>query len=433
MKNTVTIFGICALLVIPVEIQAQGSGTTVMDFLNIGVSAKSSATGGALSAICDGPVSSYYNPAGLSVIDNYQVAGMHTEWYQDLRYEYLGWGMPVGGSGGFGLSFSYLTYGSIEAYSETGVSLGKVNAYDMALNLSYGHRIYKNLSLGLGIKGVTEKLDDVSAKGIAGDFGLQYRQYRFAAGLSVMNFGPHLKYGDISYPLPTTINAGVSYKPFGPSLSVILGGRLPTRGDFSFRTGLEYSYDNVFMLRGGYDTEQNFDGKGGLSFGAGINVYNHNLDYAYNMNDIMGGTHQISFVFKFGKTRSGNKTSEPAYSRIDNNTVQETYTEENDITTPVKEEDVSVQESYTEPVSELSDNSEVTTKTYQVCAARYHNKESAQKHVETLKKFGVDSHLYYDGAKEYRVVLKETDKISKAENIKQDFEKKGVFCFIHEL
>jgi hypothetical protein len=65
--------------------------------------------------------------------------------------------------------------------------------------------------------------------------------------------------------------------------------------------------------------------------------------------------------------------------------------------------------------------------------ARYQNEPSAQKHIVTLKKFGIKAWLYYDGTKEYRVVVGETEKLSKAERIKSKFDKDGVFCFIQEL
>lgn len=435
MKILTAITGIFAILITPVCALAQGTGLTAMDFLNIGVSARSSATGGAFSAIADGPVSSFYNPAGLASIENYQIAGMHTEWFQDLRYEYLGCGLPLGNWGGLGLSFSYLSYGSIESYSETGVSTGNVDAHDMALNLSYGHRITDRFYLGLGVKGVSENLDNTSAKGFAGDFGLQYRTYKYLAGISVMNFGPKMKYEAISAPLPTTVNAGISYKPFGSDLAIMLGASLPAYGEFAIKTGLEYNYENLIMLRTGYDSGRNLNDKSGISFGGGINVSNHNLDYAYNINDMMGGTHQISFVFKFGNSRKSVNSRKQKPAQMNIVTVQENYTVPNNEITEqeintVPAENISVQESYTDTSEDKSVKPE---KSYQVCVARYSSEASAKKHIKTLKKFGVKAWLYYDGAKEYRVVVGETEKLSKAEKIKSKFDKDGVFCFIQEL
>jgi len=423
------------ILIIPVYTLAQGTGSAAVDFLNIGVSAKSSATGGAFSAIADGPVSSFYNPAGLASIENYQIAGMHTEWFQDLRYEYLGCGLPLSDWGGLGLSFSYLSYGTISGYSETGTSTGSIDAHDMALNLSYGHRVTERFYMGLGVKGISEKLDNISASGIAGDFGMQYRNYKYLIGLSVMNFGPKLKYDASSAALPTTVNAGVSYLPFGSDLSIMVGGSLPVYGEFSLKTGLEYSYENMIMLRTGYDTGHNIDGSSGISFGGGINVSNHNLDYAYNINDLMGGTHQISFVFKFGNPRKPGNDESPTPLRLNEAPVQDSYTPlENNIsaeeiyTVPIGQ--IEVQENYTEPQKEKP---EPIAKRYQVCAARYQNESSAQKHIVTLQKFGVKAWLYYDGTKEYRVVVGEADRLSKAEKMKSGFDKEGIFCFISEI
>jgi len=176
------------------------------------------------------------------------------------------------------------------------------------------------------------------------------------------------------------------------------------------------------VIRGGYDTRRNYDNKSGMSFGAGINVSNHNLDYAYNINDIVGGTHQISFVFKFGKSRSVKANKNAALTGRKEILGTEIYTR--------PEEEISAMEVYTVSEDSKSDDRE---KRYQVCAARYQNKESAQKHIETLKKFGVKSKLYYDGHKEYRIVLGETDDKSKAEKKKANFEKDGIFCFIQEM
>jgi len=390
---------------------AGGSGSAAVDFLNIGVSAKSTAMGGAFSAIADGPASSFYNPAGLSSINNYQIAGMHTEWLQDLRYEYLGLGLPAGSSGGFGLSFSYLSYGTIQGFSELNASTGNIEAYDMALTLSYGHKITQDLSIGLGLKNVGERLDNVKANGFAGDFGLQYRVSKYHAGLSIMNFGPELRYESASSPLPTTINAGLAYYPLNSSLALITGATFPFHGEFSFKTGVEYSYQNMFMLRSGYDSGNNLDGKSGISFGGGIAMSGHNLDYAYNINDLMGGTHQISFALKFGQPRTRNEYRSSAPKVIKSKPeVEELYT-----VLPSKQEANEVK------------------RIFQVCAARYQNKDSARRHIDTLKKFDISSKLYQDVSGEYRIVIKETDNLSKAEKIKEKYDNKGVFCFVHEL
>jgi hypothetical protein len=189
----------------------------------------------------------------------------------------------------------------------------------------------------------------------------------------------------------------------------MLGTAIPLHAEMTFQAGIEYSYNSLFMLRGGYDLTADHEGSGGFSFGAGIAVSNHSLDYAYNLDDAMGGTHQLSFVFKFGEDRQDDEYS---------------------ISTPVHQEEIAVQESYTDNKIENAPDHKIR---YQICAAKYQNRASAEKHVATLKKLDIASDLYYDGYKEYRVVVGEADDLAKAEKMKSEFEKNGVFCYIQEL
>lgn len=392
-----------AFLVGSTAYAGDGAGSSAMEFLKIGVSARSAATGEAFSAISDGPMSAYYNPAGLSRADNIQIAGMHAEWFQDLRYEYIGLALPVGRAGGLGLSFSYLNFGNIEGYSETNVPIGNISAYDMAMTLSYGHQITGGLSMGIGVKGIGEKLDNVDAFGFAGDIGLQYRYWNYIGGISLMNIGPDIKYETSSSPLPTTVNTGISYFPFGSNLALMAGAAVPFSGDVSFKAGFEYTYQNLMVLRSGYDSQNSIDDNTGLSFGGGLNLTSHSLDYAYNVNSLMGGTHQISFVLRFGQPRE--MAASVSSHKID-------YTHQEDFIGP------------------LEMQVDKSRQKYQVCAGRYNNQDAALKHMDTLKMFGFSAKLIQDGDDEYRVVLKEVKGRKKAEKLKSKYERKGISCFV---
>jgi len=396
---------IIAMMATSTGYSGSGPGTTAVNFLNIGVSARSGATGGAFSAISDGPVSAFYNPAGLARIENTQIAGMHSEWLGDLRYEYLGFASPIKRNGGLGISFSYLTYGRIAGYSETNESIGNIGAYDMAATLSYGHMIRPDLSIGVGFKSFGEKLDNVNAFGIAGDFGFQYNSGRFLTGVSVMNFGPRLKYETSSSPLPTTVNAGASVVPIENGPTLMIGAAMPFSGGVSFKAGLEYSYQNLLVLRSGYDSRDDYDGRSGVSFGGGLNLSSHSLDYAYNINSMFGGTHQISFVFRFGQARE--RADE--YSNV-----------------MIEQED---RDTSSASVGSSGDDRNAR---YFVCAAKYGDKESAIKHIKTLKMFGVSAKLVESGGGEFRVLLKEVKGRAKAEKVKKEFERKRITCYIEK-
>jgi hypothetical protein len=181
------------------------------------------------------------------------------------------------------------------------------------------------------------------------------------------------------------------------------GAAVPFSGDVSLKAGLEYTYQNLMVLRSGYDSQNSIDNNTGLSFGGGLNLTSHSLDYAYNVNSLMGGTHQISFIFRFGQPRE--MAASVSSHKID-------YAYQDDFIGPLE---MRVDES---------------RQKYQVCAGRYNNQDAALKHMDTLKMFGFSSKLIQDGDDEYRVVLKEVKGKKKAEKMKSKYEKKGISCFV---
>jgi len=445
LKRTTLI--LISVLLLSTTAFADGSGSSAADFLNLGVSARAAATGGAFGAIADGPMSSYYNPAGLSQSENYQIAGMHSEWFQDLQYEYLGYSQPVGQKGGFGLSFIYLSMGTINGYDASNNSIGDIAAYDMATVASYGHQMNENLSVGVSGKWINEKLDEVTASGFAGDVGMQYRTYKYKLGLSIMNFGPKMSYENSSSSLPTSISAGMAYYPFGTNLSFLLGSTTPLNGRTSFKTGVEYSYQGLLMFRAGYDSEANYGEQNGFSMGGGIAVSGQNLDYAYNLNDLMGSTHQISFVFKFGKTREKTQSvekssvsyTEPApVTQVASNTPAAPVAQVTPVT-PVASASLDNSGIFDEDFEDSFSNNESTKEVktpeqrYLVIAARYNVRSDADKHASTLSRLGLKAQSYKAGENDYYVVLKQAKNLKKAEKEKSKHEKNGINCEIIPL
>ena len=283
--------------------QASDNGLSVMEFLNISVSARSAGTGEALASLSDGAIASYYNPAGLTMADNYQIAAMHSEWFQDLRYEFVGLAMPAGQSGNLGASFSYLGLGEINGYSSSNLPTGGISAYDWSFGLAYGRRMTERFSLGLGAKIINERLDDVTAFGYAADLGAQYRTNHIGLGLALMNIGPNVKYDQASSPLPSRTQTGLAYWPLDGQLAVLTGVAVPFRGEISVKAGLEYTYANALIVRSGFDSAERYDERSGISIGAGFKISHHSLDYAYNVNSVLGGTHQFSFIWGLGNPR----------------------------------------------------------------------------------------------------------------------------------
>jgi hypothetical protein len=382
-----------------------------MDFLGIGVSARNAGTGEALAALSEGAIASYYNPAGLTMADNYQIAAMHSEWLQDIRYEYLGLAMPAGEKGNLGASFSYLNLGTINGYSSANSPTGGIEAYDWSFGLAYGRKITEPLSLGFGAKIVNERLDNITAYGYAGDLGAQYRAGNIGIGLAIMNIGPNVKYERVSSPLPSRVETGVSYRPWGDQLAILTGVGVPFRGDIAYKAGLEYTYAGALIVRGGFDSAERFDDQSGLSMGAGFKISSHSLDYAYNANSVLGGTHQFSFVARFGEPREAK-----FYSNLQGPRLPASSGAAGNSGTAVSPK------VRTDKAKQL----------YVIYAGKYGNRADAEKHMSALEKFGYSPKIEMVALDDFRVILAKENKRAKADKKMKEFKASGISCFIEE-
>jgi len=470
------------------NISASDNGLSVMDFLNIGVSARNAGTGEALVSLSDGAVASYYNPAGLTMADNYQIAVMHSEWYQDLRYEYLGLAMPTGQNGNLGVSFSYLGFGDINGYSSSNTPTGNIDAFDWSLGAAYGHKITERVSLGLGTKVINERLDDVATYGYAADIGAQYRSNHIGLGLGLRNLGPDVKYDQVSSPLPSTAQAEAAYWPWGDQFAIVTCVGAPFKGDISFKAGIEYAYAGALIVRSGFDSEAQSAGQDGFSMGAGIKISNHSLDYAYNANSVLGGTHQISFVLRLGKPRESihySNVEAPSFSnqvRSEMVAAKETSQENPSPVTPptpvmppaqateqptaqtaatpaTSEAEAPVMPAADAPIAQTINKSAaqgpkepvtqmpakpaaivegkpasriIAKPIYMVCAGRYGSRADAEKYLGALEKFGYSPRIEMVGQNDFRVVLAKESSRSTAEKKLKEYKEKGISCFIEE-
>lgn len=177
MKTTL---GILVILIYGLSGLAQevppGYGTSVP--LDVGIRALG--MGGAYVAIAEGPTASYWNPAGLSGLTDFQVEGMYTDWLGlGINYQYVsiagyppfgGW-RPALGLGGYPLTLGLCWFsvnvtdipwwegsesGTFSTWSHvailsTAVSLSQAPSISVGANVKVYHdRILEGQSLGVG-------------------------------------------------------------------------------------------------------------------------------------------------------------------------------------------------------------------------------------------------------------------------------------------
>ncbi len=303
MKNVVRIVCVVCMCLAVSNAQATDiyskAGTRGLSFLKIGLGARAGAMGESYVAVANDATSVLWNPAGLCDVQGKDVLFSHNQWFEDIRSEYVGTAMRFG-KNGFGLGFILNNVSDIEHRApQTGTLLGLFNAYDVALVGAYGRQVREDLSLGLALKLLYEKMYVYSSSGFACDFGARYHPpvKNVTLAAAIQNVGNMSAMRDEEMSLPLTARAGLAYvletEPLHGDL--LLSADVSKSSDYraTFHTGLEYTFDQRFALRGGYLFGHD---DRGLSAGIGLSFRTYRLDYAYIPFDLdLGNTHRLTF------------------------------------------------------------------------------------------------------------------------------------------
>jgi len=280
-----------------------GTGASSGDFLKISAYSRGMAMGGAWVAVAEGTGALYYNPAGVGRKGVGELSVSHSELLQDLKLENFSIAYPLRNGSGVGLGFSYLGYGSIAGYDVSGNATGDVSAYSLLLAVGFSQRVNSNLSLGVVIKPVFERLGGYSVHTVTADIGLIADLGQFSVGAQLANWGGSVKFMNDRISLPTSFRAGIAYRTLGASSVISLGGSRDGEGLYALSSGIEYRYNQNLTLRTGYSsTLQNRGNAGdGISFGVGLNVQSIGVDYSYRPSGSLDGVHHITASYLFDK------------------------------------------------------------------------------------------------------------------------------------
>ena len=288
----------------------------------------------------------YSNVAGLAFTEKTELIFSQTSWLQYGNKMFsaedavssissFGFSQRIGESGALGFSVMSMDFGSIEI---TTVDLpdGGLGTYSpkfMNMSLSYAKIFSNSIYGGVSVKMISEQISNVGASGVALDAGIQYvtgSADNMKFGISLKNVGPRMSFtGDgLSFrgivgddddykmtveqrsselELPALLNIGMAYD-INFQRHRITGAGTFTSNSFQkdqYRIGAEYSYRDMFMIRGGYTYEEDINnvnstsalsgpsagftlelpmGEGGSTFG---------LDYSYRHTDPFQGSHSI--------------------------------------------------------------------------------------------------------------------------------------------
>ena len=149
-----------------------GTGT----FLQIPVGARGTALGGAFSAIADDPTALFWNPAGITQTRGTAVNASYSAMFAGISHNFAGATFEVGESNKLGVHALNLTSGDIPVttlFDQEGTG-GFYTASDLSIGLTFAGQLTDQFSYGATGKVVSLSIADVSATGIAFDFGTLY-------------------------------------------------------------------------------------------------------------------------------------------------------------------------------------------------------------------------------------------------------------------
>lgn len=311
-------------------------GTAGATELLIPVGSRGTALSGAMNAYATGVDAIYWNPAGVARRTGVEAMFSHLSYIADIGVQYFAVSSNFGDVGTFAVSLRNLSFGDIPittVFQPEGTG-GTFTPTYLTFGLTYSRAFTDRIYGGATVKLVSEKIMRSTASGLAFDFGVQYRsgETGINLGVTLKNIGGGMKYdgpdlerfvnlpnvepGSRQRPLrivsagfefPTTLEIGIAY-PYvindRNKVSVMANFQNANFDADEYRFGLEYDYDNMLYLRGGYAMSQfTTDYIFGPTFGLGLNIpfgdFRLAFDYAYRVTDLFDANQWFTIQFSF--------------------------------------------------------------------------------------------------------------------------------------
>lgn len=302
--------------------------------------ARSSGWAGANTACIRGLEAIHLNVAGSALTRKTELIFARTDLLSGtgISINTFGFSQKIGETGCISLAIMSIDFGEIEI-TTVQMPEGGMGTFHPQFNniaLAYAKEFSNSIFGGVVVKVINEAISDLTASGVALDAGIQYvtgTREHIKFGISMKNVGPTMRFsgdgfsfrgvapdGDdytmtieqrsADFELPSLIKIGAAYDLKLPEdHKVTLAGNF-TSNSFTkdrFHAGLQYSYKNILILRGGYVYEEGLYDENlrttaytGPTAGVSLQIPMNkekgsafSIDYSYRSTFPFNGTHCI--------------------------------------------------------------------------------------------------------------------------------------------
>lgn len=279
-------------------------GTSGAQFLKIGAGPRPTAMGDAFVGLADDVNAVYFNPAGLSYLSRPELIAMHTQWFEDMNYEFGAFSYPTD-FGAFAISAATLKVDDIQKRATDEAYQGSFEASDAAYALSYARYFGPLLSLGVTGRYIEQEIDDVSAGTWSGDVGLLQKLggWPLSFGLAAKHFGESVEFRNEKDPLPFAVDTGLGANLFRERLKLGVNAKFPRDNDPQLGVGSEvnafFRNDLRLSARAGYNGSTTDADGSGFTMGGGIGFGHINIDFSWVPLGDLGNTFRYALHVKF--------------------------------------------------------------------------------------------------------------------------------------
>jgi hypothetical protein len=319
-----------------VDAQTRKAGINAAAFLKVGVGARQIGMGSAVTSLNGDVTNVFWNPAGIALKDDKaQVSFTYNSWIGGLTQNAVAASYKMEGIGTIGIGV--MTFGMtgivadrdiypsnavLQALQIDQATADTYDYMDLLAQVTYSTYVMDRLALGASVKLIHEKIDDMNASAIGFDLGSVYNigLLDWNIGARISNLGSDIKFYDYASPIPLTFSMGTSMTPIrigSNAITFAIDAVKPQDGQQYYYTGMEYNYNNMIFLRGGWKMNYSYLGLAGDgidpgtsqrmgvqtslekgSLGAGVRVpmaeYMLSLDYAYTVFTGFSDVHRIT-------------------------------------------------------------------------------------------------------------------------------------------